>query len=480
MRHWMNAAFALTCFAGFAEARTAEGLGEATTGITYFNRPGATLEEHQAALDRCAPAVRAMSDPNILLFSGAPQSTYDTTAMQYGAGPTAGAVLILAMVDAARLHAAEERAEHTHYQNCMVAQGWRVVRLENTAGRRMSRMRPSELAEQLAPMIAAAEPEGVIEREFTNDLAYAGSVTPVPTRDGRFISLSRLVLPSESEAAVRRREPRRSASARTREENAAAQEEYRRQREEERRSASGPVESTATVADKASDTFSAATEPSSAATEPSSTPTESSSTAAESPSTVMEGGKPTAPTVAVAEPSSLPQDATLVVFRQRGVRGGVLFRRLDQDGAERESFVVGAMDAPSRPAPGARRGELPALEDTVTALPVQPGLWRMESMQIAGLTVSLCVGSPAFELTAGEVVYVGDFNFGAEPFLPDLSLAPAQETLAETPHFAERLRAASYTNGSTGLCGRAQHVYAYETPASQPETAQPAAAPTAN
>lgn len=232
MRHWLGAGLALACFAGVAEAQAPEGLGRATTGITYYNRPGATLEDHQAALDRCVPAVRAMSDPNMMLFSSGAASNPAYNTM-YSPGATAGAAVVLMIVDAARVSAAMERAENTHYQNCMIAQGWRVVRLENTAGRRMSRMRQAELADHLAPLIGATAPEGVIERQFSNDLTRAGSVTPVPTGGGRFISLSRLALPSSSEAAERRREARRMPSQRTREEAEAVRAECRRQRAQE-------------------------------------------------------------------------------------------------------------------------------------------------------------------------------------------------------------------------------------------------------
>lgn len=436
MRQLTPIVLAIACFTGFGEAR-AEDISQAVTGITYFNRPGATPEDHLAALDRCATAVEAMGDPNIFLFSGG--ATYNA---QYSPAANAGGAMVLVLIDAARVSAATERAENTHYQNCMIAQGWRVIRLENNTGRRMARMRPTELAAQLAPMIGAAEPEGELGRQFNNDLASAGSLTPVPTRDGRFISLSRLSLPSDSEAAERRREARRMPSAYTREEAEAARAERRRQYEEEM-AAQAP-----TIGQDGNAPVGVAADKGEA------------SETVQSMETTVDEEKQAGGGLTAEEISALAEGTTLVAFRQRGVDGGVVFRRID--GAHQDNFVVGAMVAP--PVVRGRSQEPAMLEDAVVVVAVPPGRWRMESLRVGSLSVSLCMGSPAFDIAEGEVVYVGDFNFGADPFAPNLALDPAQASLQATPHFANRLRAASYANGSTGVCGMANHLYAYEVP----------------
>lgn len=438
MRKMRDALWVVACLLVTAEA-SAHDLGRTVDGITYFNRPGATLDEHQAALDRCKVAVDAMGDPNIMLFTAG--ATYNSG---YSPAANAGAAIVLMMVDSARLSAALERAENTHFQNCMVSQGWRVVRLENTVGRRMARMRQPELAAQLAPMIAAAEPEGEVARAFANDLTTPSSLTPVPTGDGRFISLSRLALPAESPAAERRREARRMPSQQTREEAEAARAARRRQAEEQAAADAQPL-----PADFKEDRG----PPLAIGAQNSS---ETTAEAGDEPRDKLAGGG-----LSAEELTALPPDATLIVYRQRGSVGAVVFRRVDSDVGE--TFTVGVPGAP----PSRRSEPPPTLEDAVVTLAVPPGRWRMDSMYFGNVSVSLCMGSPAFDISQGEAVYVGDFNFGADPFLPEMSLTAAQENLVATPQIGERLRAARYENGSTGVCTAAQHLYAYELPVTQ-------------
>lgn len=439
MRKMRGALLAVGCLLATAEANAHE-LGRAITGITYFNRPGATLDEHQTALDRCKVAVDAMADPNIMLFTAG--ATYNST---YSPGANAGAALVLLMVDSARLSAAVERAENTHFQNCMVSQGWRVVRLENTAGRRMARMRQPELAAQLAPMITATEPEGEVVRAFANDLTTPSSLTPVPTGDGRFISLSRLALPAESAAAERRREARRMPSQQTREEAEAARAARRQQAEAQAAADAQPLPA-GFKEDGGPPLIAAASANLEAAAE----------AGDESHEKVAGGG------LTAEELAALPADATLITYRQRGAIGAIVFRRVDSDIGE--TFMVGV---PRAPQPRRRSDPPPTLEDAVVTVAVPPGRWRMDSMSLGNVSVSLCMGSPAFDIAQGEAVYIGDFNFGADPFLPDMSLAAAQDNLAAIPQIRDRLSAARYENGSTGVCTPAQHLYAYALPVTQ-------------
>jgi hypothetical protein len=422
-----------------------------------------------------------MSDPNIMSYTAG--ATYNSA---YSPAANVGAVLVLGLIDSARISAATRRAENTHYQNCMVAQGWRVIHLDDRTGGRLSRLEQAELAEQLAPMIGAAEPEGVIERQFGNELTHVGSVSPIPTGGGSFISLSRLALPRTSEAAEELRGARRPQTDEARAER-------RRQRElAQEHTRAIAAQNDAIVTDKENNIEA---EASNAQTLPDTTADGASSdTAAVGADSVPIGASSDAATIEVSaeaapidpdptkapeltvvtDPSSVPQDATLIVFRVHGAGGGVVFRRVDENGLDQEAFTVGTTETPPRPGRNAP-AEKP-INETVAML-APPGRWRMESMFLGNLTVTLCMGSPAFELDAGNVVYVGDFNFAADPFVPDLTLAPAQEALTASPLLAQRLQAASYTNGTTGTCGRAQHIYAYEIPASQAEPAQSAVAP---
>ena len=96
---------------------------------------------------------------------------------------------------------------------------------------------------------------------------------------------------------------------------------------------------------------------------------------------------------------------------------------------------------------------------TILALP--PGKWRITSLGVMPV-LSLCLGAPAFEVRAGDVVYAGMFDLGSEVLGPDLAHEPGKAPLAGQPA-AETIRPASYVNGSTGLCAGAG-LYALEVP----------------
>lgn len=82
------------------------------------------------------------------------------------------------------------------------------------------------------------------------------------------------------------------------------------------------------------------------------------------------------------------------------------------------------------------------------AYSVPPGRWRLSQMGISRALLNFCLGSPSFEVAAGEVVYAGSFNLSSEDMSPDLSLDDARSWLADATH----IRAAEYSNGWTGAC----------------------------
>jgi hypothetical protein len=97
----------------------------------------------------------------------------------------------------------------------------------------------------------------------------------------------------------------------------------------------------------------------------------------------------------------------------------------------------------------------------ILAYALPPGRWRVAG-QGGGLSqLNFCLGAPAFEVAAGEVVYAGSFDMGAEDFGPNLDLGRAQALLAANPDQAARLRPAVYENGWTTACG-GNFIYAYE------------------
>jgi hypothetical protein len=76
--------------------------------------------------------------------------------------------------------------------------------------------------------------------------------------------------------------------------------------------------------------------------------------------------------------------------------------------------------------------------------------------------VDYCLGSPSFEVKAGEVVYAGTFHLEGDDLGPDLALDPAKVYLGAAA--ADRVRPAVYRNGSRGSCHGFSAVYALEVP----------------
>lgn len=163
----------------------------------------------------------------------------------------------------------------------------------------------------------------------------------------------------------------------------------------------------------------------------------------------------------LTELASAPADSTIVVIRTEGLslkNGiGVGFMRMGGSGAQSPAFLDHGPDAMY-----ATVGTLLAKKEGnwfVYAVP--PGRWRLASMGLMP-AVDFCLGGPAFEAKAGEVVYAGSFNMGAEALGPDLSMDAPKAYLAGTP-LAEKLRPADYVNGATGPCYQTI-LYAIEAP----------------
>jgi hypothetical protein len=97
-------------------------------------------------------------------------------------------------------------------------------------------------------------------------------------------------------------------------------------------------------------------------------------------------------------------------------------------------------------------------EPTWFVYAVPPGRWRIGWSNF----LSYCLGSPSFEIKAGEAVYAGTFHIEGPTLAPDLDLAPAKAYLGGPS--AETLRAAVYRNGERGSCMGLSHDYALEFP----------------
>lgn len=93
------------------------------------------------------------------------------------------------------------------------------------------------------------------------------------------------------------------------------------------------------------------------------------------------------------------------------------------------------------------------LERTYVA-EVPQGHWRLMGPQ----GMSFCLGGPAFDIGAGEAVFVGTFDAAApDPLIPDMDVEPARISIRGwDPGLAERLKPAAWHGGERFRCGLLQ------------------------
>lgn len=101
--------------------------------------------------------------------------------------------------------------------------------------------------------------------------------------------------------------------------------------------------------------------------------------------------------------------------------------------------------------------------DHVVEIP--PGLWKLATLSQSIYDADLCFGAPAFEIAAGETVFLGALALSeAGGYRLDASdLETARAILAAAPQIAARAAAPSWTNGFTSDCF-GSYAYAYEIP----------------
>jgi hypothetical protein len=150
-----------------------------------------------------------------------------------------------------------------------------------------------------------------------------------------------------------------------------------------------------------------------------------------------------------AELAAAPAEAGIVIVSIRGMgmtRGnGFVFRRI----GPRPDVRAAAVDhGPDRFE--ALGGPLTGARTLAFALP--PGRWRIGSEINGVMELNYCLGSPSFELKAGDVVYAGNLDLKSESLRPDLSLDRIRQWLAETPA-AAAVKPATRTNGPQDPCG---------------------------
>ena len=104
-------------------------------------------------------------------------------------------------------------------------------------------------------------------------------------------------------------------------------------------------------------------------------------------------------------------------------------------------------------------------KNTYFVYSIKPGKWRMLGLGSGLTSLSLCLGSPEFELRAGQVIFMGTFDVYGPDIGPDMSLEPAKSFLGKWPDLQRRLSAAQWNNGSHAPCENElnmQNIYALE------------------
>jgi hypothetical protein len=345
-------------------------LSRMTMGYSYFNRPGATIAEHDIDVSACTAEASTTR-------------SYDEVIGNYGGGGLLGVAIGSAFQNAYRNGTVGSALE-----NCMVVRGWRVVSVSDTLGKSLAALTKADLAERLAPWIGADNPEGRVVRWWRNDIQDAATpryeIRPDHTNDGS-LSLKAATglqlpdvgrnIPTFSPVKLDRKWPTKLVK---------------------------PAEMDAVI--------------------------------------------PAAGVVIVRLDGLSFRNGIGFTFTRMGPDRNTLASTVDSR-PDRLFFAVGLLFA--------KKG------GNWVALPVPPGRWRISSLG-ASSVLNVCLGSPAFEVKAGDVIYAGGFNMGGSVFGPDMDLAPVKAYLGNTAA-ANRLKAADYVNGTTDRCGDTA-IYALEFP----------------
>jgi hypothetical protein len=159
--------------------------------------------------------------------------------------------------------------------------------------------------------------------------------------------------------------------------------------------------------------------------------------------------------------ATLPPEAAVAVIRiknlslRQGI--GLDFRRIGDAPESRPSATDHRPDAFT-----VKVGLIAAKkEGNWVVMPIAPGRWRINGLGVNG-TLNLCLGSPAFEAKAGEIIYLGTFDISGDVLGPDLDIEAARTFLAGQ-EAAGRITPAAYVNGVRGVCAD-ESIYALEIP----------------
>jgi hypothetical protein len=140
-------ALAALCVTGGAAG--AATMDRPSEGYVYFHRTGADMARHDAAIDACIAEVKGTLEPYIFRVPTGPLTA-----------------LALQPVRDAQQHAADRVAFDANLEDCMVARGWDVVRVDDAEGKQIAALPQPQQAATIAPWVGAAQPHGQIVRQY--------------------------------------------------------------------------------------------------------------------------------------------------------------------------------------------------------------------------------------------------------------------------------------------------------------------------
>ena len=127
-------------------------LDRASDGYVYFHRVGASMKAHDDAVDTCVVDAASMAEPYVPDFvvgGNAPPIDY------------LAAALAVPPIHGAMQRHIDRRQFLANVENCMVVEGWDVVRLPDAEGREISSLPQPDQAARLAAWVGSREAHNI-------------------------------------------------------------------------------------------------------------------------------------------------------------------------------------------------------------------------------------------------------------------------------------------------------------------------------
>ena len=124
-------------------------MNKASSGYVYFHRPGADMTAHDAAIEACIHEASQTKEPYV--------------------APVIGGLLTqmaFASTRAEKHRKLNEAQFAANLENCMVARGWEVARLDEAEGKAIAALPQPQQAAALVPWVGAAQPHGQVVRRY--------------------------------------------------------------------------------------------------------------------------------------------------------------------------------------------------------------------------------------------------------------------------------------------------------------------------